>query len=133
MPETSSSGTSIRRHARNRFFFNFTFFGMERVYRTILARSSGRDTIFQAAAQILKSARYTLARHTSTGAARERVYPADDGLDVGEDSGAPVSEDCGPTGNAFNGRIKTAMGALSRVRQTLRHADGRTRAQRASE
>jgi hypothetical protein len=44
MPETSSSGTSIRRHARNRFFLNLTFSGMERVYRTILARSSQRDT-----------------------------------------------------------------------------------------
>lgn len=34
------------------------------------------------------------------------VYSADDGLDVGEDSGAPVSPDYGPTGNAFNGTIK---------------------------
>ena len=34
------------------------------------------------------------------------VYSADDGLDVGEDSGAPVSPDYGPTGNSFNGTIK---------------------------
>jgi arylsulfatase len=34
------------------------------------------------------------------------VYSADDGLDVGEDSGAPVSPDYGSTGNAFNGTIK---------------------------
>jgi arylsulfatase A-like enzyme len=34
------------------------------------------------------------------------VYSADDGLDVGEDSGAPVSPDYGSTGNAFNGKIK---------------------------
>ncbi len=33
------------------------------------------------------------------------VFSADDGFDVGEDSGAPVSEDYGPRGNAFNGRI----------------------------
>jgi arylsulfatase len=34
------------------------------------------------------------------------IYSADDGCDVGEDSGAPVSEDYGPRGNSFNGRIK---------------------------
>jgi len=34
------------------------------------------------------------------------VFSADDGLDVGEDSGAPVSEDYCPRDNAFNGRIK---------------------------
>jgi len=34
------------------------------------------------------------------------VYSADDGLDVGEDSGAPVSPDYGARGNAFNGTIK---------------------------
>ncbi|HEX3102783.1 MAG TPA: arylsulfatase, partial [Pyrinomonadaceae bacterium] len=33
------------------------------------------------------------------------VFSADDGLDVGEDSGAPVSPDYGPTGNSFNGTI----------------------------
>src|SRR5215469_8684121 len=40
------------------------------------------------------------------------VFSADDGLDVGEDSGAPVSEDYGPTGNAFNGRIKGVQLAI---------------------
>ena len=34
------------------------------------------------------------------------IYSADDGLDVGEDSGAPVSPDYGARGNAFNGTIK---------------------------
>jgi arylsulfatase A-like enzyme len=34
------------------------------------------------------------------------VYSADDGLDVGEDSGAPVSPDYGARGNSFNGTIK---------------------------
>jgi arylsulfatase len=33
------------------------------------------------------------------------VFSADDGCDVGEDSGAPVSPDYGPVGNAFNGEI----------------------------
>ncbi|KAA5542794.1 sulfatase-like hydrolase/transferase [Roseiconus nitratireducens] len=34
------------------------------------------------------------------------VFSADDGCDVGEDSGAPVSPDYGPVGNAFNGEIR---------------------------
>jgi arylsulfatase len=34
------------------------------------------------------------------------VFSADDGCDVGEDSGAPVSPDYGPQGNAFNGTVK---------------------------
>ncbi len=34
------------------------------------------------------------------------VFSADDGCDVGEDSGAPVSEDYGPHANRFNGRVK---------------------------
>jgi arylsulfatase len=34
------------------------------------------------------------------------IFSADDGCDVGEDSGAAVSPDYGPVGNAFNGEIK---------------------------
>ncbi len=34
------------------------------------------------------------------------VFSADDGCDVGEDSGAPVSPDYGPIGNGFNGEVK---------------------------
>jgi arylsulfatase len=34
------------------------------------------------------------------------VFSADDGCDVGEDSGSPVSPDYGPQGNAFNGTVK---------------------------
>ncbi len=34
------------------------------------------------------------------------VFSADDGCDVGEDGGAPVSPDYGPRGNAFNGTVK---------------------------
>ena len=34
------------------------------------------------------------------------VFSADDGCDVGRDTGAPVSEDYGPHGNAFNGEIR---------------------------
>ena len=41
------------------------------------------------------------------------VYSADDGLDVGEDSGAPVSPDYGPTDNGFNGKIKGIQLAIA--------------------
>ena len=34
------------------------------------------------------------------------IFSADDGCDVGEDTGAPVSPDYGPHGNAFNGKVK---------------------------
>ena len=37
------------------------------------------------------------------------VLSADDGADVGEDSGAPVSPDYGPIGNAFNGEVKRVL------------------------
>jgi arylsulfatase len=37
------------------------------------------------------------------------VFSADDGCDVGEDSGAAVSPDYGPTGNSFNGVIKGVL------------------------
>jgi arylsulfatase len=40
------------------------------------------------------------------GATLAIVFSADDGCDVGEDSGAPVSPDYGPIGNAFNGEVK---------------------------
>ncbi len=37
------------------------------------------------------------------------VFSADDGCDVGEDSGAAVSPDYGPVGNAFNGVVKGVL------------------------
>jgi arylsulfatase len=37
------------------------------------------------------------------------IFSADDGCDVGEDSGAPVSPDYGPVGNGFNGNIKGVL------------------------
>jgi arylsulfatase A-like enzyme len=49
------------------------------------------------------------------------VYSADDGLDVGEDSGAPVSEDYGATGNAFNGRIKGVQLAIAEDAERVDH------------
>jgi arylsulfatase len=40
------------------------------------------------------------------GATAAMVFSADDGCDVGRDTGSPVSEDYGPQGNAFNGVIR---------------------------
>jgi hypothetical protein len=40
------------------------------------------------------------------------VFSADDGCDVGEDTGAPVSPDYGPRGNSFTGRVKGMRIAL---------------------
>jgi arylsulfatase len=37
------------------------------------------------------------------------VFSADDGCDVGEDTGAPVSPDYGPHGNGFNGTVKGVL------------------------
>jgi arylsulfatase len=41
------------------------------------------------------------------------VYSADDGCDVGRDTGAPVSPDYGPRGNAFNGVVKGVQLAIA--------------------
>jgi arylsulfatase A-like enzyme len=43
------------------------------------------------------------------GATLAMIFSADDGADVGEDSGAPVSPDYGPVGNHFNGEIKGVL------------------------
>jgi arylsulfatase len=49
------------------------------------------------------------------------VFSADDGLDVGEDSGAPVSEDYGPRDNAFNGRIKGIQLSIADAAENQSH------------
>ena len=41
------------------------------------------------------------------------TFSADDGCDVGEDTSAPVSEDYGSRGNAFNGRVKGVQLAIA--------------------
>ncbi|MFL9584139.1 arylsulfatase [Stenotrophomonas sp. AB1(2024)] len=46
------------------------------------------------------------------GATAPMVFSADDGLDVGCDTGAPVSPDYGPHGNEFNGSIRGVQLAL---------------------
>ncbi|MBP7937844.1 MAG: arylsulfatase [Phycisphaerae bacterium] len=48
------------------------------------------------------------------------VFSADDGADVGEDSGAPVSPDYGPVGNRFSGEVK---GVLLSITDDQNNAD----------
>jgi arylsulfatase len=49
------------------------------------------------------------------------VFSADDGLDVGEDTGAPVSPDYGPHGNHFTGRIKGVELAIAEAAEAIDH------------
>jgi arylsulfatase len=49
------------------------------------------------------------------------VFSADDGCDVGEDSGAPVSEDYSSRGNNFNGRVKGVQLDISEGAESEEH------------
>jgi arylsulfatase len=49
------------------------------------------------------------------------VFSADDGCDVGEDSGAPVSPDYGPRRNAFNGTVKGVQLAIGAAAESFDH------------
>jgi arylsulfatase A-like enzyme len=49
------------------------------------------------------------------------VFSADDGCDVGEDSGAPVSPDYGPRGNAFSGRVRGVQIAIAEAAESADH------------
>jgi arylsulfatase A-like enzyme len=49
------------------------------------------------------------------------VFSADDGCDVGEDTGAPVSPDYGPQGNAFNGEVKGVQLAIEDAAEDVDH------------
>jgi len=49
------------------------------------------------------------------------IFSADDGTDVGEDSGAPVSPDYGPVGNGFNGEVQ---GVLLSITDDAKNTDG---------
>ena len=49
------------------------------------------------------------------------VFSADDGTDVGEDTGAPVSPDCGPRGNAFPGEVRGVQIAIATAARTGNH------------
>jgi arylsulfatase A-like enzyme len=49
------------------------------------------------------------------------IFSADDGCDIGEDSGAPVSPDYGPQGNRFNGQVKGVQLAITDDAESLDH------------
>ncbi len=49
------------------------------------------------------------------------IFSADDGCDVGEDTGAPVSPDYGPHGNAFNGLVKGVHLAIAEAAEDVDH------------
>jgi arylsulfatase A-like enzyme len=49
------------------------------------------------------------------------VFSADDGCDVGEDSGAPVSPDYGPQGNGFNGKVLGVQIAIADAAEEAAH------------
>ena len=49
------------------------------------------------------------------------VFSADDGCDVGRDTGAPVSEDYGAHGNAFNGQIRGVEIAIDEASDSADH------------
>jgi arylsulfatase len=49
------------------------------------------------------------------------IFSADDGCDVGRDTGSPVSEDYGPRGNEFTGRVKGAEIAIAKAANDATH------------
>ena len=49
------------------------------------------------------------------------VFSADDGCDVGKDTGAPVSQDYRPRGNEFNGRVKGVQIAIAAAAEDADH------------
>jgi arylsulfatase len=49
------------------------------------------------------------------------VFSADDGCDVGDDSGAPVSQDYGSRGNASNGTVKGVQLAIGQAAESSDH------------
>ena len=49
------------------------------------------------------------------------IFSCDDGCDVGRDTGAPVSLDHGPRGNAFNGRVRGVQIAIAEAAKSETH------------
>ena len=49
------------------------------------------------------------------------IFSADDGCDVGVDTGSPVSPDYGPQGNEFTGRVKGVQIALGDAAENAEH------------
>jgi hypothetical protein len=55
------------------------------------------------------------------GATEPMLFSADDGCDVGVDTGAPISPDYGARGNQFNGVVKGVQLAIAEDAETLDH------------
>jgi arylsulfatase len=55
------------------------------------------------------------------GATLAMIFSADDGCDIGEDSGAPVSPDYGSRGNAFNGKVRGVQIAIADAAESADH------------
>jgi arylsulfatase len=55
------------------------------------------------------------------GATEPMLFSADDGCDVGVDTGAPVSPDYGARGNQFNGVVKGVQLAIAEDAESLDH------------
>jgi arylsulfatase len=49
------------------------------------------------------------------------IFSADDGCDIGGDTGAPVSQDYGPRGNEFTGRVKGVEIAIAEAAERVDH------------
>jgi arylsulfatase len=49
------------------------------------------------------------------------IFSADDGCDIGQDTGSPVSPDYGPQGNAFTGRVKGVQLAVADAAENAHH------------
>jgi arylsulfatase A-like enzyme len=57
----------------------------------------------------------------AVGATAAMVFSADDGCDVGEDSGSPVSPDYGSRGNGFSGRVRGVQIAIADAAESVDH------------
>ena len=57
----------------------------------------------------------------NVGATAAIIFSADDGCDVGVDTGSPVSLDYGPRGNEFNGVVKGVQLAIAEDAVNLDH------------
>ena len=57
----------------------------------------------------------------AVGATAPMIFSADDGCDIGVDTGSPVSQDYGPQGNAFNGRVRGVQIAIADAAENADH------------
>jgi len=57
----------------------------------------------------------------SVAATAAMIFSADDGCDVGSDTGSPISEDYGPRGNEFSGRVKGVQIAIATAADSADH------------